>query len=308
MNNMNNQSTFKSGFVSIIGRPNVGKSTLLNQILKHKLAIVTPKAQTTRNKIQGIYTTDSEQIIFVDTPGIHRPLHELGENMNKMAFSAIEGMDVIIWLVDGTLKPNELDLKIVESLKKTTIPVLLAINKVDLVKTPEEIEEMIDSYKQLFPFDGGITISAKANHNVDILIKMVTQRLSVGPKYYPEDQLIDQPERFVVAELIREKVLLCTDEEVPHSVAVTIDSFKQNTNKPNLIDIHATIIVERSSQKKIVIGAGGAMIKKIGTLARKDIVEFLGSKIYLELFVKVEADWRNKKSQLKEYGYSNDQY
>lgn len=302
---MNN---FKSGFVSIIGRPNVGKSTLLNQILKQKLAIVTPKAQTTRNKIQGIYTTENEQIIFVDTPGIHKAQHELGEAMNKMAYSAMEGMDVILWIVDGSIKPTELDETIADALKKVDVPVLLAINKVDLVKESSVIEEVINEYKALFKFVGGITISAKENHNIDELIKMVSSNLAVGPKYYPDDQLLDQPERFVVAELIREKVLFCTEEEVPHSVAVTIEQFKQNRKNPNMIDINATIIVERPSQKKIMIGMKGSMIKKIGTLARKDIVAFLGNKVYLELFVKVEPDWRNKRSQLKEYGYGNDQY
>ena len=297
---MNN---YKSGFVSIIGRPNVGKSTLLNQILKTKLAIVTPKAQTTRNKIQGIYTTDNEQIVFVDTPGIHSAHNELGEVMNKMAFSSFEGMDAIIWLVDGTVEISDFDKKIVEGLTKIETPVILAINKVDLVKNAKDVEQVINSYKEAFDFKGGITISAKENHNVDELIKMIVDLLPNGPQYYPEDQLLDQPEKFVVSELIREKVLLCTSEEVPHSVAVTIESFKNSKKNPNLLEISATIIVERQSQKKIIIGKGGSMIKKIGTMARTDIVKFLGNKIYLELFVKVEQDWRNKKSHLKEYGY-----
>lgn len=297
---MNN---YKSGFVSIIGRPNVGKSTLLNQILKEKLAIVTPKAQTTRNKIQGIYTTDNEQVIFVDTPGIHTAHHELGEVMNKMAFSSFEGMDVIIWLIDGTTEITEFDLKIVEGLKKVDAPVILAVNKVDLVKNNSDVEKVINGYKEAFNFKGGITISAMLNHNVDKLVEMVVELLPFGPQYYPDDQLLDQPEKFVVSELIREKVLLCTSEEVPHSVAVGIESFKTSKKNPNLIEISATIVVERQSQKKIVIGKGGQMIKKIGTLARTDIVKFLGNKVYLELFVKVEEDWRNKKSQLKEFGY-----
>ena len=297
---MNN---YKSGFVSIIGRPNVGKSTLLNQILKEKLAIVTPKAQTTRNKIQGIYTTDNEQVIFVDTPGIHTAHHELGEVMNKMAFSSFEGMDVIIWLIDGTTEITDFDLKIVDGLKKVDAPVILAVNKVDLVKNNSDVEKVINGYKDVFNFKGGITISAMLNHNVDKLVEMVVDLLPNGPQYYPDDQLLDQPEKFVVSELIREKVLLCTSEEVPHSVAVGIESFKTSKKNPNLIEISATIVVERQSQKKIVIGKGGQMIKKIGTLARTDIVKFLGNKVYLELFVKVEEDWRNKKSQLKEFGY-----
>ena len=294
---------FKSGFVAIIGRPNVGKSTLLNQILKEKLAIVTPKAQTTRNKIQGIYTTDNEQVIFVDTPGIHNAFNELGEVMNKMAFSSFEGMDAIIWLIDGNTEITEFDLGIAENLKKVDCPVIHAINKVDLVNDEEKVKLVIDQYKKAFDFKGGITISAMLNHNVDKLVAMIVDLLPNGPMYYPEDQILDQPERFVVQELIREKVLLLTSKEVPHSVAVMVESFKSSKKNPNLVEINATIIVERPSQKKIIIGEKGSMIKKIGTLARTDIVKFLGNKVYLELFVKVENDWRNKKSQLKEYGY-----
>ncbi len=293
----------KSGFVSIIGRPNAGKSTLLNQILEKKVVIVTPKAQTTRNKIKGIYNTDELQIVFVDTPGIHTAHHELGEIMNKMAFSAMEGMDAIIWIVDVTKKIDELDIKIAEELKKVKAPVLLVLNKVDLIKTDEAIKKVIKDYQNLYDFAGGITISATENHNIDNLIKMISDKLPVGFPYYPLDQLLDQPERFCVAEIIREKVLILTDEEVPHSVAVTIESFKPNQKNPNMLDIHATIIVERPSQKKIVIGSGGQKIKQIGTLARKDIVDFLGNKVYLELFVKVEPNWRNKKNQLNEFGY-----
>ena len=300
---MNN---YKSGFVAIIGRPNVGKSTLLNQILKEKLAIVTPKAQTTRNKIQGIYTTDNEQVIFVDTPGIHTAFNELGEVMNKMAFSSIEGMDAIIWLIDGNTEITDFDLGIAKELQKADCPVILAINKVDLVKDEEKVKTVINQYKNAYDFKGGITISAMLNHNVDKLIEMIVELLPYGPQYYPEDQLLDQPERFVVQELIREKVLLLTNKEVPHSVAVMVESFKQSKKNPNLTEIMATIIVERASQKKIIIGEKGSMIKKIGTMARTDIVKFLGNKVYLELFVKVESDWRNKKSQLKEYGYKLD--
>ena len=299
-------TNYKSGFVAIVGRPNVGKSTLLNQILKEKLAIVTPKAQTTRNKIQGIYTTDNEQVIFVDTPGIHNAFNELGEVMNKMAFSSFEGMDAIIWLIDGNTEITDFDLGIAKELKKVDCPVILAINKVDLVKDEAKVKTVIEQYKKAYDFKGGITISAMLNHNVDKLIEMIVNLLPNGPQYYPEDQLLDQPERFVVQELIREKVLLLTSKEVPHSVAVMVESFKTSKKNPNLVEIMATIIVERASQKKIIIGEKGSMIKKIGTMARADIVKFLGNKVYLELFVKVESDWRNKKSQLKEYGYKLD--
>lgn len=299
---------FKSGFVSIIGRPNVGKSTLLNNFLGLKLAIVSPKAQTTRNRIQGIYTTENEQIIFIDTPGIHKPKNELGNVMNEFAYSALDGTDLILMLVDGSTPIGEGDKFIIEQIKKSHLPVILVVNKVDLVKNEEELISNINTYKEAYSFDGGITISATNSFNIDKLKDMIVERLEYGPMYYPEDQLLDLPERFVVAEIIREKVLLNTLEEIPHSVAVTIESFKQNYKNPNMIDINATIIVERSSQKGIVIGKGGSMLKKIGSAARIDIVKFLGQKIYLELFVKVESDWRNNKKYLREFGYKIDDY
>lgn len=300
---MMNDANFKSGFVAIIGRPNVGKSTLLNQILKHKVAIVTPKAQTTRNRIQGIYTTSNEQIIFVDTPGIHLSKHQLGKNMNEIALSSMEGMDILLYLVEANYPLGKGDQAIIDAFKKVKCPIILVINKVDLIKDENDLKANIESYQKAYPFDGGITISATESFNLDKLLTMIINRLPEGPMYYPEDQLLDQPERFVVAEIIREKVLLKTEEEVPHSVAVVIEKFKPNEKHVNLIDIHATIIVERTSQKKIIIGSKGQKIKEIGTLARKDIVDFLGNKIYLELFVKVEPNWRNKKPNLREYGY-----
>lgn len=296
---------FKSGFVSIIGRPNVGKSTLLNQILNQKVAIVSPKAQTTRNKIQGIYTTDQEQIIFIDTPGIHKSKNKLGDVMNEFAISSISGIDLILYLIDTTVPLGKGDAYIIEALSKSKVPTILVANKVDLVKDNQQVKENIDTYREKMNFVNGITISATNGYQVDVLLELIKGHLSEGPMYYPEDQLLDQPERFVVCEIIREKVLYHTSEEVPHSVAVTIESFKEH---PNGVDIHATIVVERPSQKKIMIGKGGSMIKTIGTEARKDIVQFLGTKVYLELFVKVEEDWRNKKFQLKEFGYNNDDF
>lgn len=296
---------FKSGFIAILGRPNVGKSTILNQMLNQKVAIVTSKAQTTRNRIQGIYTTEDAQMIFIDTPGIHKPKNELGNYMNQTAFSALDGIDVVLFVVDGSEKVGAGDLFILESLKKVKVPVLLVVNKVDLLQDNEQkLVENIESYKESFSFNGGITLSASNGFNIDKLKDMIKDRLDFGPMYYPEDQLLDQPERFVVAEIIREKVLLTTNDEVPHSVAVTIESFKE---KNNIIEINADIVVERPSQKKIIIGKNGSKIKEIGTQARKDIVKFLGSKIYLELFVKVETDWRNKTSRLKEFGYRVDE-
>lgn len=296
---------FKSGFVSIIGRPNVGKSTLLNAILKEKIAIVTPKAQTTRNRIQGIYTTDNEQIIFIDTPGIHKAHNELGNIMNDFALKSITGIDLILYLIDVSVPLGTGDRFIIDALKESKVPTILVANKVDKEQDTNKIVENIETYKEYGNFIGGITISATEGFNIDKLLEMVVSNLEYGPMYYPEDQLIDQPERFVVCELIREKVLLNTSEEIPHSVAVTIDRFKESDK---IIDIHATIVVERLSQKKIIIGAKGAMIKKIGTEARKDIKNFLGLPVYLELFVKVEDNWRNKKYQLKEFGYNNDDF
>lgn len=299
------KSNFKSGFVSIIGRPNVGKSTLLNNFLGMKLAIVSPRAQTTRNRIQGIYTTESEQIIFIDTPGIHKPKNELGNVMNEFAYSALDGTDLILMLVDASCEIGDGDKYIIEQLSKVKIPVILVLNKVDLVTDQVVLMNNINSYKDAYNFAGGITLSATEGFNVDKLKDMIVERLEVGPMYYPEDQVLDLPERFVVAEIIREKVLLQTKEEIPHSVAVTIESFKE---KSKMIEINATIIVERSSQKMIVIGKGGQMIKTIGTLARRDIVKFLNQKVYLELFVKVEDNWRNNKKYLKEFGYKIDDY
>ena len=296
---------FKSGFVSIIGRPNVGKSTLLNAILKEKIAIVTPKAQTTRNRIQGIYTTDNEQIIFIDTPGIHKAHNELGNIMNDFALKSITGIDLILYLIDVNVPLGTGDRFIIDALRESKVPTILVANKVDKEQDTNKKVENIETYKEYGNFIGGITISATEGFNVDKLLEMVVSNLEYGPMYYPEDQLIDQPERFVVCELIREKVLLNTSEEIPHSVAVTIDRFKESDK---IIDIHATIVVERLSQKKIIIGAKGAMIKKIGTEARKDIKNFLGLPVYLELFVKVEDNWRNKKYQLKEFGYNNDDF
>ena len=294
---------FKSGFVSIIGRPNVGKSTLLNQILKEKITIVSPKAQTTRNKIQGIYTTDNEQIIFIDTPGIHKAKNELGNRMNEYAISSIDGIDAILYVIDASTPLGKGDEFILEAMSKCKTPIFLVANKVDLVNDSNIVIQNIETYKEKGNFKGGITISATNNFNIDKLLSMIIEVLPKGPMYYPEDQLLDQPERFVVSEIIREKVLLNTEEEVPHSVAITIERYKESDNN---VEIYATIVVERTSQKKIIIGKGGSMIKKIGTNTRADIKKFLGCPVHLDLFVKVEENWRNKKFHLKEFGYVND--
>lgn len=296
-------SQFKSGFVSIIGRANVGKSTLLNCFLQQKIVIVSSKAQTTRNKIQGIYTDDDSQIIFIDTPGIHTPKNELGKVMNDFAKTSTDGVDLILFVVEADKKIDDMEKSIITNVLKKNIPTILVANKVDKVQSQEILEENINSYRNFFPFISGISISATSNYQVFALLEIIKSKLSVGPKYYPEDQLLDQPMRFVASEIIREKVLLKTDAEVPHCCAVEIESFKQNKNNPNLLEIHATIIVERNSQKKIIIGANGSKIKEIGMLARQEIVQLTGNKVYLELFVKVEPDWRNHKNQLKSLGY-----
>jgi len=303
-----NSATFKSGFVTIVGRPNVGKSTFLNHVLKTKIAITSDKAQTTRNKIQGIYTTKEEQIIFIDTPGIHKPLHELGKMMNKMSLSSLHYVDLVLFMVDATVPPGKGDEFIVEAIKNADVPTVLVLNKVDLCKDIVRLNQDIDAYRAMYPFVGGITISAQEDFNIDNLIKMIIQHLSVGPLFYPKDQVTDHPERFIVSELIREKVLQLTKEEIPHSVAVAIESFEVDPENSNRIDIMATIVVERTSQKKIIIGKGGDLIKQIGTLARKDISLFLGAKVHLELWVKVEENWRNKKSQLRDLGYNLEEY
>ncbi len=294
---------FKSGFVSIIGLANVGKSTLLNQLLKEKVAIVTPKAQTTRNQIQGIYTTDDVQIIFIDTPGLHKASSKLGMVMNEYAISSLDGADVVLYVADLTKEISSMAKDIIEHLKKLKTPVIFVGNKVDLIKKQEDVASIMESYKALGNFVKGITISASNNYNLDILLDLIIDNLKVGPMYYPSDQLLDKPERFVVAEIIREKVLLNTNQEVPHSVAITIDRYNE---KANMVDILASIVVERPSQKKIIIGKEGSMIKNIGIMARKDIMKLLGCHVNLELFVKVEKDWRNKKYYLKEFGYDND--
>lgn len=297
---------FKSGFVAIIGAPNVGKSTLLNQILKQKMVIVTPKAQTTRNKIQGIYTSDDSQIIFIDTPGVHNAKSELGKVMNEYATSSLDGVDVVLFLIDASQSLNAKDQYIIDNVLKAKIPTILVANKVDKVLNDEILKENMQSYKQAFNFTRGIAISATNNYLVDDLLNMIKENLNIGPMYYPEDQLLDQSERFCVSEIIREKVLLLLDQEVPHAVAIEIERFKYYEKK-NLTEILATIICERESQKKIIIGKNGQKIKEIGRMARIDIIKLLDSAVYLELFVKVEPDWRNHQFQLKNLGYNSEQ-
>lgn len=297
---------FKSGFVSIVGRPNAGKSTLLNQMLKTKLAIMSDVAQTTRNTIQGIYTDEDSQIVFIDTPGVHKPQDRLGSFMNTSALNSIYGADVILFIAPANEKIGKGDHYIINRLKEAEIPVYLVLNKVDLLSKEELIQKLME-WQDLFPFKEIIPISAKTGLQVDYLISVLKDDLNEGPKYYEDDQLTDHPERFIIAEFIREKILHYTHEEVPHSVAILIDKIEED-EKENRLDVIASIVVTRDSQKGIIIGKQGALIKKIRLAARKDIRQFLGMDVDLDLFVKVEKDWRNKEKYLKELGYNEDEY
>lgn len=299
-------SQYKSGFITIVGRPNAGKSTLINQVLKQKIAIISDKPQTTRNRIQAVYTTDEAQMIFIDTPGIHKPQHKLGEFMNKVATGTLNQVDIILFMVSGNESHGTGNQYIIDLLKTTNTPVILLINKIDLLEKAEVIK-LMDEYRQIYDFAEIIPISALTGDGVDRLIKVLTDYLPEGPQYYPEGMLTDHPERFVISELIREKVLYNTREEVPHSVAVIVDQIEKREDS-HIIDVLATIVVERDSQKRILIGKGGQMLKTIGSMARQDIQNLLGSKVYLELWVKVVKDWRNKRSTLVDYGYSEKNY
>lgn len=297
-------SNFKSGFVALIGRPNVGKSTFINQVMTQKISIISPKPQTTRNQIRGIYTTDQEQIIFIDTPGIHKPKNSLGEYMNKESLSTLKEVDLILWIIDGTEKFGKGDEFILDVLKDVKTPIFLVVNKIDLIKNKHALMENIIKFTEDREFDEVFYISALNGEKMDDVLASINKYLEEGPLYYPKDQVSDHPEQFIISEIIREKVLLLTREEVPHSIAVVIDYMGYEEENENLMNIRATIYVERPSQKKIIIGNKGEMIKNIGTMARKEIVMILGQKIFLELWVKVEKDWRNKESQMKRMGYN----
>ncbi len=295
------EKPFRSGFVSIIGRPNVGKSTLLNRILGDKIAITSEKPQTTRNTVQGICNVPGAQIVFVDTPGIHQSRSRLNRYMMEVALSSIKGVDVILYLVEADSPSAGREKPILDLLADTDVPVILAINKIDVVKK-EALLEMIASFSRLFPFREIVPISALKGDGVERLIEQVHRFLPEGPRYFPDDILTDQPERFIVAEIIREKVFRLTRDEVPYSTAVVVDSFKEREDG-TLISIAATINVERDSQKGIIIGKKGEMLKKIGTQARKDIEQLLGTRVFLELFVRVSRDWSENERMLKEFGY-----
>lgn len=299
------KKNYRSGFVAIVGRPNVGKSTLLNRIIGQKIAIMSDKAQTTRNKIQGIYTLPEAQIVFLDTPGIHKAQHALGDFMVKTAFSALKGVDAVLVVVNAQEKIGPGDRFVMDRVKDMEVPVYLLINKIDTIKE-SDLLPIIESFTQDYDFDQVFPISAKEGQNVDRLLEQLISDMPEGPQYYPEDLMTDHPEYFIVAELIREKILLLTREEVPHSVAVQVHSMQVNEDAK--VEVQASIIVERKSQKGIIIGAQGSMIKKIGQLARRDIEILLGNKVYLDLWVKVQSDWRDRQRDLSELGYKPEDY
>ncbi|WP_223067137.1 GTPase Era [Paenibacillus caui] len=295
--------SFKSGFVAIVGRPNVGKSTLMNQVIGQKIAIMSDKPQTTRNKIHGVYTSEEMQIIFLDTPGIHKRQSKLGDYMNSTALGTLSEVEAVLFLADVSEGFGGGDRFIIERLKEVKTPVILVLNKIDKIQ-PEELLPMIEEYSKLYNFAEIVPISAMLGNNVNTLLDQISKYLPEGPQYYPEDQVTDHPEQFVCAELIREKILHLTREEVPHSIAVTIEDMRVQDN--GVVYISAVIFVERDSQKGIIIGKQGALLKEIGKLARHDIEHLLGSKIFLELWVKVKKDWRNQERVLRDLGFNRD--
>ena len=282
---------FRSGFVSIIGRPNAGKSTLLNALVGQKVAIVADKPQTTRTSIQGVVTRPDAQIVFLDTPGIHRADTPLNKRLMDAVRASLEQRDLLLFMVDASRKFGEKDRQAVDVARKTSAPVILVLNKIDLVKDKALLLPLIEQHKQLFDFADYMPVSASRGTGLDELTQDIVRRLPEGPAYFPEDHVTDQPERFLGAELIREKVLLATRQEVPHSVTVSVDKWEE---MPRLTRIYATIRVERDGQKSIVIGAKGAMLKQIGTLARQEMEKIFGVKIYLDLHVRVQPGWREK--------------
>ena len=294
---------FKSGFVAIIGRPNVGKSTLMNHLIGQKIAITSKKPQTTRNRIQTVYTCDEGQIVFLDTPGIHKAKNKLGEYMVHVAERTLDEVDVVLWLVEPTTFIGAGERHIAEQLRKIKTPVILVINKVDMVKR-EEVLPAIAAYKDLYEFAEIVPVSARNGDNTEELVKVILKYLPYGPQFYDEDTVTDQPERQIVAELIREKALHSLNEEIPHGIAVAIDRMKMQ-NK--VMHIDATIICERESHKGIIIGKQGNMLKKIGSTARYEIEKMLDCKVNLKLWVKVKKDWRDSEFLMKNFGYREDE-
>ena len=300
---MNEIQDFKSGYVSIIGAPNVGKSTLLNAILGQKLAIVTPKPQTTRNQIRGILTTDTHQIIFVDTPGLMNPKYRLQSEMVKTAYSALGDADVVLFVIDVTRRDPDIEDTILKRLKRVKSTTILVPNKVDLVEK-RTLLPILEDYSQKFEFAHIIPISALTADGVPVLLEQIEDNLPVGPHYFPEDQLSDLPERFFIAETVREKIMLMTQREIPYASAVVVEEFEKRQTKKSseILYIRAIVYTERQTQKQIIIGKGGKLIKRVGELARIDIEKFLDERVFLELYVTVKADWRRDARKLRELG------
>lgn len=301
MGRQKTEKTFKSGFVAIVGRPNVGKSTLLNHLVGQKVAIMSNKPQTTRNQIRAVLTREEGQIIFLDTPGIHKPKSKLGNYMVSVAENTLNEVDLILFVIDATEKRGQGEEYIIERLQKVNTPVFLVINKIDQVH-PEELLPLIDDFRKRYPFKQIIPISALQGNNTGPLVESIFAELPEGPMFYPADQVTDHPERFIVAELIREKALHLTRDEVPHSIAVVVEQMKQREHS-DVVDIYAAIYVERDSQKGILIGKGGERLKEIAKRARMDAERLLGNKIFLEVWVKVKKDWRNQERMLRNFGF-----
>lgn len=299
------EKAYKSGFITIVGRPNVGKSTFMNRVIGQKIAIMSDKAQTTRNTIQGVLTEQDAQFVFIDTPGIHKPKHRLGDFMVKIAQNTLNEVDIVLFMINAEEGFGAGEKYIIDRLENVESPVFLIINKIDKVH-PDELFSIIDKYKDKYDFAEIVPISALEGNNVDHMLGVLKSYLPEGPQYYPEDQVTDHPERFIISELIREKALQLTREEIPHSIAVVIEDIIEKDDEK--LRIQAVIITERSTQKGIIIGKQGSMLKQIGKKARIDIETLLGTKVYLELWVKVQKDWRNKPQSLKEYGFSQDDY
>ncbi len=297
------EQQYKSGFAALVGRPNVGKSTLMNRLIGQKIAITSSKPQTTRNRIQTVYTSEAGQIVFLDTPGIHRAKNKLGSYMVNVAERTLEDVDVVLWLVEPSTFIGAGERHIIQALKRHSTPVILVINKTDTVKK-EEVLLFIDTYRKEMEFAEIVPVSALKGDNAEELISCIMKYLPYGPAFYDEDTVTDQPERQIVAELIREKALRCLEDEIPHGIAVSIESMKY---KKRIVEIEATVICEKDSHKGIVIGKGGSMLKKIGSRAREDIENMLEKKVNLQLWVKVKKDWRDSDFLLKNFGYRPDE-
>lgn len=296
---MNNEH-FKSGFVAVVGRPNVGKSTLINALIDDKIVIVSDKAQTTRNRIICVYTDETKQVVFMDTPGIHKPKHKLGEYMVDAAIESLKEVEAVLFVVAGNEKRGPGDNFIIEQLGRVKVPVFLLINKIDTL-SKEDLMKVIVSYQDAYDFAGIIPISAKEKDNLDEVLTVLDENLPEGPQYFPDDMITDQPERLIISDIVREKILLATRDEIPHAIAVDVDEMK--TREDGTIYVRATIYCERDSQKGIIIGRRGALLKELGAAARADIQRLLATKVYLDLWVKVKKDWRNKSGMLSELGY-----